>query len=525
MLLGQSPAISPARAAYDAQKARTLGAQRQAAIDARNAAYKQAEEARTRNAILSGALAASGSFSARDYSRAALDAASAVFPPLGRSVTVVTHLNSGDLAAAGANVLGGVRKMATPLALFDIGKKLVSGKPEEAALSAMRTVGVAAFGPLILVGEGIFNFVKKQEQYATASLDEETRALYERFGDADSAESGQIMLAYADETRLIDEDSARLIRAADALEDFALPGQFIGEGEPVPVNVLAAVSAMSDTGESGYTPVATRSPDGEIFYDERFLPVFEEVIDAIALGAAAAEMSGEYPADGFLDGAWQLPVMSTLPSVPASYFPSVAAGGCCGPYGVPFTWFERASFLQKARAEYVELTPEEYGKCFGSCPPTPEVAVRNWERDRIAFHGDEIFRLELALNCKFLTGFFGPSLNPNATSDSEDCSSRSLYTGPSSPGDPYIGPESAPSLYTGPSSPYTGPGSPDSPYTGPGSPDSPYTGPGSDSSGPYSVQPVPALPVKAGGFIVPGAVEPVKRPFPWWIVIATVILS
>ena len=481
MLLGQSPAISPARAAYDAQKARTLGAQRQAAIDARNAAYKPAEEARTRNAILSGALAASGSFSARDYSRAALDAASAVFPPLGRSVTVVKHLNSGDLAAAGATALGFFPKMATPLALFNIGAQVVGGKPGEAASSAMRTVGVAAFGPLFLVGEGIFNFVKKQEQYASASLDEETRALYERFGDADSTESGQIMLAYADQTRLIDEDSARLIRAADALEDFALPGQFIGEGEPVPVNVLAAVSAMSDTGESGYTPVATRSPDGEIFYDERFLPVFEEVIDAIALGAAAAEMSGEYPADGFLDGAWQLPVMSALSSVLVS------------PAG---------EWRRETAAEYYSGIHKDQTGNFvrglyceaGYSVPASKFAAGEYDPSEVVMHesGEGVSLLKCwyvpeskvwQYSTKVLSAPTGPS---------------SPYTGPSSPGDPYIGPESAPSLYTGPSSPYTGPG---------------------------SGQAVPALPVKAGGFIVPGAVEPVKRPFPWWIVIATVILS
>ena len=505
MLLGQSPA----RAAYDAQKERTLGARRLAAMDARDAAYKQAEEARKRNAILSGVLAASGSFSAGDYSRAALDAASATFPPLGRGVKVVKHLDSGDLAAAGVTALGGVRKMATPLALFDIGKKLVSGKPEEAALSAMRTVGVAAFGPLFMVGEGIFNLLKRQAgnaQYAPAPLDEETRALYERFDDADSAESEQKILSYGlgwryqydSDTNELDAVSEELIRAADALEDFALPGQFIGEGEPVPVNVLAAVSAMSDTGESGYTPVATRSPDGEIFYDERFLPVFEEVLDAIALGAAAAEMSGEYPVDGFLDGAWQLPVMSALSSVLVS------------PAG---------EWRRETAAEYYSGIHKDQTGNFvrglyceaGYSVPASKFAAGEYDPSEVVMHesGEGVSLLKCwyvpeskvwQYSTKVLSAPTGPS---------------SPYTGPSSPGDPYIGPESAPSLYTGPSSP----------YTGPGSPDSPYTGPGSDSSGPYSVQPVPALPAKTEGFIVPGAVEPVKRPFPWWIVIATVILS
>ena len=482
MLLGQSPTVSPARVTYEAQRAQDLAARRQASTNARNAAIDKAEDAQTRNAVLRGVLAARGSFAAGDYPQAALNAVSAAVPPIGRGLRVGAALNKGNVPDAIKAGLGFFPKTATPLALFDIGEKLVSGKPEQAALAAGRVVAVAAFGPVFVIGEGIFNFVRKQgrerERYAPASLDEEIRALYERFADVDSAESDRIMLAYADETRQIEQDNARLVRAADAIEGSALPGEFIGEGEPVPVNVLAAVSAISDTGEAGYTPIASLSPDGEIFYDEQFLPIIDEVIDAIVESAAAAEESGEYPAEVFLEGEWQLPVISSLPRIPVS------------PAG---EWRRqtRAEYYSGKRGLYCGEGFSVSAFAFATGDYDPSQWVQHESGEWVSLL--ECWFVPESKRWQYRTGAsIAPSYRPESAPSGPG---PSPYTGPSSPGSPY----------TGPSSPYSGPSSPSSPYSG--------------------VQTFPALPASSGGSIVPEAGDPVKRPFPWWIVIATVILS
>ena len=530
MLLGQLPAVAPTRAVA------ALAAQRQASTNARNAAIDKAEDAQTRNAILRGVLAARGSFAAGDYPQAALNAVSAAVPPIGRGLRVGAALNKGNVPDAIKAGLGFFPKTATPLALFDIGEKLVSGKPEQAALAAGRVVAVAAFGPVFVIGEGIFNFVRKQERererYAPASLDEETRALYERFADVDSAESDRIMLAYADETRLIEQDNGRLVRAADAIEGSAVPGEFIGEGEPVPVNVLAAVPAISDTGEAGYTPIASLSPDGEIFYDEQFLPIIDEVIDAIADSAAAAEESGEYPAEGFLEGEWQLPVVSSLPvtkmALESAAWRELTFDDYIAFNTSPFSGIAFEDWTVY-RAGSPPMSFEEFSRVYVVEKPTPGFCSMLIDRRSIPHAGSSVYvdtgepRYRFASDDPMRVLRLGSECYPPV---SEPAAPPGVYA----PGDiratePYV-------PAGDPVDPFTqaggqdGPSSPSSPYTGPYSaPSSPYTGPSSPGS-PYSAgQTFPALPASSGGSIVPGTGDPVKSPFPWWIVIATVILS
>ena len=496
MFLGQSPAVKPIPRLTRAE----FNARRDAVISANNAARERQEDIGKGFGLLGGVLAAKKPFDAGDYPNAALSVLSGFDSRIGRGVKVIKRLEKGDVFGAGMAVAGFAKGSAIPVAIVNIGQQIAAGNTEEAVKSGLRTAAVVAFGPVVLVVEAGFNFLRSLfvEPVKDQSVDAEIT----------EAEFAELIS--------IEKETQTITRISDAQENSSLPGQFIGEGEPVPVNVLAAVPAISDTGESGYTPIASIAENGEVFYDEDFLPIYDEVIDAIVESAAAAEESGEYPAEGFLEGEWQLPVISSLPVAKIA------------PYSI---YNEHRSLLDArqmirydAQKEKILALNEQFNAEWAADPEKiqsqwrdPENYSGEWKISNDPYHGISYQRIgDTPIGPSF--GWGEPCIQYDNPMTTQRIIEEIICMGGSPP--PYTG------LFSAPSSPYTGPYSaPSSPYRGPSSPSSPYSGPSSPSS-PYSgVQTVPALPASSGGSIVPGTGDPVKRPFPWWIVIATVILS
>ena len=220
MILGQT-AVAPGQAARRAQAV------------ANNAAVREKfEQNRQIVAGVGAAAAAIPALREGDFSGAAVAAASAALPVLGRSIRVARQVNKNDYGDAFFNALGFFPKVAPVLGVGNIAKLVIDDKPEAAAMAGARIAAIAVFGPGVLIVEGLLNFIKSDAARDTPP----PAPVEDRVIAPEAIET---------ETLAIEQETAELTEAAEMIEGFRFPGQFIGEGEAVPVNVLALDGAAA----------------------------------------------------------------------------------------------------------------------------------------------------------------------------------------------------------------------------------------------------------------------------------------
>lgn len=466
MILGQTP-VESGRAVYEARRADAV-AKNAAARAAANKARDDFEQNRQIVAGVSAAVAAIPALREGDVSGAAVAAASAAVPVLGRSIRVARQVNAGDYGDAVFSAGGFIRKVAPFLALGNIARQLMEGKTEAAAMSAARIAAVAIFGSGVLLVEGLVNFVRAE---STRGDTQPPAPVEDRFIAADAPpDAVQIaeIAAIENNTLAIEQETAELTEASDVVEGFRFPGQFIGEGEAVPVNVLAMDGATSETGEAGYTPIAAMSLDGEILYDENYLPWIGGVMRAVAANVA-----------------------------PVAVY---AIKRCC--------WSRSGSFNDC-------LTPATEPKFFY----VPGSYAFTWKNDDfdfpLTFNATEGRGAagEITYGCKQV-----PIIPVASSLPTVQVLPDAFAPDAGGAGAPYA-PEDAPGA------PYAPPSTVARPYVPPGAEGRPYYAPTPETGFNPPSGNLPQLPA---GAIVPGTafdfVEQ-KKPFPWWLVAAVITLS
>jgi len=402
-------------------------------------------------------------------------------------------VNAGHYFDAAMSAGGGFGKVAPFLAMGNAVRQLIAGKPEAAAMSFGRVAAVSVFGPSVLIVEGVVILIKsesaRRDTQPPAPVEDRSIAPVEPWTGwglpapvedssiAPDAPPDEVQVAeiaaIENDTREIDQETAVLTQAADIVEGFRFPGQFIGEGEEVPVNVLAVDSATSETGEAGYTPIAAMSLDNEILYDQAYLPWIGGVIQAVAAGISNSDTTGFPPGfNGTFDtAAWQ---------------PTGAA-----------EVYEVSPLVTKNVVDFLRNNPE-YNRADLVCLPHPS-------GEKVCGYFDLPVIASLPIT----------KISPDAfTPDAGGAD------------DPYAPPG-------GPDAPYAPTGGPGAAYAPPcgwgarcaetGAPGAPYpilaTG--------FDV-PRRDLPLMPAGTIVPGAsfeFAEDKKPFPWWLLITIVTLG
>jgi len=458
MILGQT-AVAPGQ---DARRAQAM---------ANNAAIREKfEQNRQIVAGVSAAIAAIQASRDGDFSGAVVAAVSEAQPVLRRTIRIAKQMNAGDYCDAFFNALGFFPKVMPVLAVGNTAKLLIEGKPEAAAMAVARIAAIAVFGPGVLIVEGLINFFKSD-------------AARDTLPPASPGEDRLIALeAFETETLAIVQETAELTEAAEMIEGFRFPGQFIGEGEEVPGNVLALDGATSETGEAGYTPIAAMSLDGEILYDQAYLPWIGGVMRAVA--ANVAPVAGYSVEQCCLSRFNDCLTPATGPKFFNFY----------GNYVWTFNEADFSGFL-RVHSSYV----------FNGLEP-PSI------RDRIKFipiegHGAAG---EITYDCKQV-----PIIPVASSLPTVQVLPDAFAPDAGGAGAPYA-PDDAPRApYAPPGKPYIPPGAEGRPYFAP----TPATGFNPPSGN------LPQLPA---GTIVPGTafdfVEE-KKPFPWWLVAAVITLS
>jgi len=228
---------------------------------------------------------------------------------VGLFLTVSGQVDRGAYADALLSVLATKPGAAS---LINVGRSFVQGDPIGGVGNIVATkVGLAFCGLLCVpLAKSAFNLARKSRP---PSLDEDTRALYQRFEEADREESERIIAAIRGDTQALEADTARVSAAAEIIGDFKFPGEFIGEGEALPANVLAATPAVSETGEPGFTPVVALTSEDDAVFDEAYQDYYDQVIDQIAQAQAGEGVEEGEALDAYLDGRLSLPVAASLP--------------------------------------------------------------------------------------------------------------------------------------------------------------------------------------------------------------------